>query len=224
MMRKIRLIRYTGIEMLTLAILLTAMPSVWSQDIATANISKYLGNGRWEWKIFVKAEQRVLESIDHVEYELHPTFPRPNRTVNQLGEAAYPFGLTCRGWGVFPVKITVYFKDGHRQRFKHMLEFQSPPVSYPLPITAANTATRAESGMWNWTVFLRGEQGALDQVQCVEYTLHPSFYEPVRERCERGTDERAFALTARGWGTFEIKIRIFLKDGHVQELTHQLVF
>jgi len=215
---------YCLIGTVAMTLMLLTMPSARAQNITTENISRYLGDGRWEWKIFLKADRAVLNSIDHVEYQLHPTIPRPNRTVEQLGDETYPFELTCRGWGVYPIKVTVYFKNNHRQRLKHMLEFQSPPVAYPLPITTANTAVQSEPGWWNWTVFLRGEPDALEQVQCVEYTLHPSFYEPVREVCEKGQGEQAFALSARGWGTFQIKIRVFLKDGHVQELTHQLVF
>lgn len=85
-------------------------------------------------------------------------------------------------------------------------------------------ARQEAPGRWNWTVFLRGPDSALSQVKCVEYTLHPTFPNPVREVCARGTGPQAFALAATGWGTFEIGVRVFLKNGQVQQLKHQLRF
>jgi hypothetical protein len=99
------------------------------------------------------------------------------------------------------------------------------PTVVPAPnITAGNVATRVSEQQWNWTVFIRGSEDALDQVDCVEYTLHPTFPNPQQVVCERGTGSAAFPLSASGWGTFEIRIRVFMKDGRVHELTHNLQF
>jgi len=37
---------------------------------------------------------------------------------------------------------------------------------------------------------IQGSDNALDQIQCVKYTLHPTFPNPEREVCKRGTGER----------------------------------
>jgi transcription initiation factor IIF auxiliary subunit len=53
----------------------------------------------------------------------------------------------------------------------------------------------------------------LDRIRCVEYTLHPSFPNHVRLVCTR---QNGFELTARGWGTFTVLIRLLFKDGSVR--------
>jgi transcription initiation factor IIF auxiliary subunit len=105
-----------------------------------------------------------------------------------------------------------------------MLAFQTPAVERPLKISAGNSATQVQSGWWNWTVFIEGSEDVLRSVRCVEYTLHPTFPDPVRTVCSRGTGREAFPLSSSGWGTFQIGIRVVLKDGRIQELTHHLRF
>lgn len=81
-------------------------------------------NDYWEWTIFVKAPEDVLEKIEYVEYTLHPTFPNPVRIVNQRGHGPYAFPLTTAGWGTFTVKVKVYYQDGTYQRLSHLLRFE----------------------------------------------------------------------------------------------------
>ena len=99
-----------------------------------------------------------------------------------------------------------------------------PQRSWPLPLTADNVATKVREGAWNWTIFLQGPEDALNQIRCVEYTLHPSFPEPVVTVCQKGSASRAFALSGSGWGTFEVGIRVIAHDGREQKLTHHLKF
>lgn len=91
-------------------------------------------------------------------------------------------------------------------------------------LTADNVAESIGNDKWNWTVFIKGERQNIDDVKCVEYTLHPSFSKPVRLVCEPGDPQRPFGLSATGWGTFSIGIRILMKDGTHQDLRHQLKF
>jgi len=195
-----------------------------AQEISTSNTSRYVGNGRWDWTVYIRAVPQVLNKIRCVEYKLHPTFPNPVRNVCALEDPHYPFGLKSNGWGVFEISIKVIFRNGTVRHLRHMLKFEAPPVKDSLPITPDNVANEVRAGLWRWTVFLRGPDEVLEQIQCVEYTLHPTFPDPVQEVCDRGEGPHAFVLTATGWGTFQIKIRVFVKDGHVQELTHQLEF
>lgn len=90
--------------------------------------------------------------------------------------------------------------------------------------TAGNTAQLASDNRWDWTVFIMGSEEDMDRVQCVEYTLHPSFPDPVRTVCERGKGLHAFPLSTNGWGTFRIQIRVLLKEGDPVVLSHQLKF
>lgn len=93
----------------------------------------------------------------------------------------------------------------------------------PADITTANTSRHVGDGRWDWTVSIRAAKPVLDRIQCVEYTLHPSFPNPVRRVCSRGTGTGAFPLSTTGWGTFRIRVRILFRDGTQQMLEHQLV-
>jgi transcription initiation factor IIF auxiliary subunit len=91
-------------------------------------------------------------------------------------------------------------------------------------LSAANTSRPLEKGWWEWTVYITGAPKVLKQIECVEYTLHPTFPKPVNRVCSIGDDRYPFALSATGWGTFRVGIRVFLSDGQVSELTHDLKF
>ncbi len=74
---------------------------------------------------------------------------------------------------------------------------------------------------WDWTIFIDADQDSLSRIQCVEYTLHASFPDPVRTVC---TSANRFALSSNGWGTFTVKIRVLLMDGSQRFLSHDLKF
>jgi transcription initiation factor IIF auxiliary subunit len=208
-----------------LGLAIVALPVAASaQEISVANTSRYIGERRWEWTVFLQAAPQILDGIQCVEYTLHPTFPEPVRRQCVRGDPRFPFALTTSGWGTFEISIKVLFKRGEERRLKHMLVFDAPPVDRPLAIQAANVATELRKGFWEWTIFVRAPDAVLEQIRCVEYTLHPTFPDRVREVCDRGSGRQPFALTARGWGTFEVRLRAFLKDGRVQALTHNLKF
>lgn len=93
--------------------------------ISADNVAKKskIKSDYWDWTIFVKAQEDVLEQIEYVEYKLHPTFPNPVRIVNQRGSGPYAFPLTTTGWGTFTVKVKIYYMDGTYQRLAHSLKF-----------------------------------------------------------------------------------------------------
>jgi transcription initiation factor IIF auxiliary subunit len=72
---------------------------------------------------------------------------------------------------------------------------------------------------WSWSVWLEGPKQDLDAVDMVEYTLHPTFRNPVRTVRTRGN---GFKLNTEGWGVFPIYARVCRKDGSVTSLKHQL--
>ena len=92
-------------------------------------------------------------------------------------------------------------------------------------IYTANTSTRAREDWWDWAVFIVGDDSTLKEIKCVEYTLHPSFPDPIRRVCTKGPiSGKGFFLSTSGWGTFIIEVKIMFKDGDVRELRHQLNF
>ena len=75
------------------------------------------------------------------------------------------------------------------------------------------------TGWWDWSVWLTGSETDLDQIEFVEYVLHPTFSEPMQRRTERSS---GFRLNASGWGEFLIHIHLHTRDGEVIELEHWL--
>ena len=115
-------------------------------------------------------------------------------------------------------------KDPHRKEPYGKTEpFRSKPEPQTFQISADNIASPAGNNRWNWTIFIRADEQTLGQINCVEYTLHPTFPNPVRTVCSRGQGY-PFALSSNGWGTFTIRIRVFMASGEIIPLEHYLRF
>jgi transcription initiation factor IIF auxiliary subunit len=72
---------------------------------------------------------------------------------------------------------------------------------------------------WHWAVWIEGEDETLDQIKFVEWTLHPTFPDPIRKTTNRSNK---FRLETGGWGVFPIVARVELKDGKQTKLRHHL--
>ncbi|XP_076000921.1 YEATS domain-containing protein 2 isoform X2 [Genypterus blacodes] len=93
------------------------------KTIVVGNVSKYIPPDKREendqsthkWMVYVRG-CRKEPSIDHfvkkVWFFLHPSY-KPNDLV-EVSEP--PFHLTRRGWGEFPVRIQIHFKDPRNKR------------------------------------------------------------------------------------------------------------
>ena len=81
---------------------------------------------------------------------------------------------------------------------------------YKSQITINNTASLSgKSGYYNWTVFVQADDAALNNIDHVEYLLHPTFSNPQVSSNNRSTN---FSYTSTGWGEFEIKVKIVFKN------------
>ncbi|KAM3866478.1 YEATS domain-containing protein 2 [Diretmus argenteus] len=93
------------------------------KTIVVGNVSKYIPPDKREendqsthkWMLYVRGSRRE-PSIDHfvkkVWFFLHPSY-KPNDLV-EVSEPS--FHLTRRGWGEFPVRIQIHFKDPRNKR------------------------------------------------------------------------------------------------------------
>lgn len=187
------------------------------QGLIVKNTSKYLGDRTWEWTIFVDGPDSLLDQVEYVKYTLHPTFSNPVQARDNRPEK---FSLTRIGWGTFVIPVQIVFKNGSSQLLYHQLVFEE--VQRPIGnLRPANTSQHLGEGRWRWTIYLDGNSQDLDRVKCVEYTLHPTFSNPIQLICNRSSQ---FAFTAIGWGTFVVRIKAFLIDGSIKEMRYQLVF
>ena len=104
----------------------------------------------------------------------------------------------------------------------------SPPQQQPshTPMSSNNIKNTSRfigqdvKSLWDWTIYIDTDTSTLSQIECVQYTLHPTFPNPVRKVC----DSNNFSLSTRGWGTFVVGVKILFKNGESQELSHQLIF
>ncbi len=72
---------------------------------------------------------------------------------------------------------------------------------------------------WKWAVWIEGPDEALDRIDCVEWTLHPTFPNPIRKVYDRASK---FRLETGGWGVFPIVACVQMKDGEQTKLRHHL--
>lgn len=137
------------------------------------------------------------------------------------GAASSNFSLAAEGWGTFLVNIRVTTRNNHDLNFQHQLVFTQQRTAPAVQLTAENSSKELEPNWWEWAIRIKGTPAALDRIRCVEYTLHPSFPNPVRTICTR---QNNFELKATGWGTFAIPIKVLFKDQTLLQLTHELRF
>lgn len=60
-------------------------------------------------RIYLEARDSGLDNIDHVEYELHPTFRQRIRSSNNRRGK---FEITIWTWGYFSIQARLFMKDG----------------------------------------------------------------------------------------------------------------
>ena len=97
-----------------------------------------------------------------------------------------------------------------------------------MSISLKNSSTYIEqkgaTNWWKWTAFIECEPpDSLDEIEFVEYHLHPSFPNPIRRVMEK---EGGFPMQTKGWGIFELRARVVFKDDDREPLVlkHMLEF
>jgi len=74
----------------------------------------------FEWFITIHATDDILDQIDYVQYDLHPTFVNPERIIRDRKSR---FLLRFVGWGTFEIPVHIHFKDGSTLSTSHDLQF-----------------------------------------------------------------------------------------------------
>ncbi len=220
-----------------------------STSLTFNNTAKYVGKGTYDWTVYVDADANTLAQIQSVEYTLDPSFPNPIRKVTTRKNK---FALPSNGWGEFTIYAKVFFANGKTSTYKYRLNLvkadrvssnnvpgdvaertiiqTSPPSVASVNVEAAsistgNTSKSLGNGGWEWSVFVVASDDVLSQIQYVEYTLHPTFPDPIQHVMQRGLEKgKGFTLKATGWGTFEIAVKIVFTNGKTRFLKHQLKF
>jgi transcription initiation factor IIF auxiliary subunit len=74
---------------------------------------------------------------------------------------------------------------------------------------------------YNLGLWIDGAERELDQINYVEYELHPTFKNRVRKSTNR---KNSFSITFWTWGMFDININIHMHSGQVISLIHKLKY
>lgn len=82
-----------------------------------------------------------------------------------------------------------------------------------------NDKSHLTGNQYGWNIYIEAPQRVLNNVLCVEYTLHKTFRNPIRTVCNR---QAKFELRANGWGEFNVKIKITYVNGQVEYFNHWL--
>jgi transcription initiation factor IIF auxiliary subunit len=92
------------------------------------------------------------------------------------------------------------------------VSFASPQSAQEL--TVSNTSSYIGKSRWAWTLYVEGPASVVGKIKCVQYTLHPTFPNPVRVVCQRGlNDKEPFALHGDGWGEFDVGVKVMFANG-----------
>ncbi len=84
------------------------------------------------------------------------------------------------------------------------------PVTVAQQIAINNTSSLSgRSGYYNWTVFVQADYATLNNIDHVEYLLHPTFPNPQVSSNNRNIN---FGFSSTGWGEFEIKVKVVFKN------------
>lgn len=70
---------------------------------------EYLGNDLWKWWVWLDGDDAELDTVEAVEYHLHPTFPNPVMVVKNRHTR---FRLDSGGWAPFLLNARVCLTDG----------------------------------------------------------------------------------------------------------------
>jgi WD40 repeat protein len=72
----------------------------------------------------------------------------------------------------------------------------TPSRARALTFTADNVAKSIGDNKWEWTVFIKGDHQDIAKISCVQYTLHPTFPNPVRLICHWDNSPYGSGLSA----------------------------
>src|SRR5215204_2333201 len=81
------------------------------------------------------------------------------------------------------------------------------------------TGEKYGDNFYDWCIFVDEDSTIINSIKSVEYTLHPTFPNPVRVIEDKSS---RFALYSAGWGGFALQIRITYEDGSESLTSYRL--
>lgn len=91
-----------------------------NNSLTLVNNSKFKGNKRWSWKVWLEGPDKEIENVKSVRYFLHPTFRNP---IVLIEKKENNFRLSGSGWGEFNIRAEVNTLSNEIILLNHWLTF-----------------------------------------------------------------------------------------------------
>lgn len=177
---------------------------------------------QWSWSLSVAGNAVDIADIQSVDYDLGPVW-KNTKYNGRKDDPKTNFRFKGRSFTATTFKATITFKDQSKQTLNLVQKFQSPRIDkLRLNNSSRYLGVRKGKPWWAWSVYVEGPLTKLKSIDKVEYELHRTFKNP--KRLGDPDPELGFPLHTSGYGTFEIKAVVTMKDGSTLKLTHVLSF
>lgn len=84
------------------------------------------GREHYHIGVWLEGPDEELNRVQKVDYLLHPTFRKRERTS---ADHDNNFSITFWTWGMFPIQATITFKDGSTEQRSYYLSYELPADS-----------------------------------------------------------------------------------------------
>ncbi len=188
-----------------------------SQEISIKVVPIQSSNGSIQWNISADNENINFKNIKKIVYNLDGLiFSNP---IHETENTDNNFLITVTSDKESNADAEVYYKDGSLSKINFKLALKS---SFSLKIK--NTAKLIKQGQWEWEAFIAGNHDEIMKIDHVAYQLNSGFKDPYRQINKLGNINKPFAINAKGWGVFNLKAKVYFKDGKTASLEHVLQF
>jgi transcription initiation factor IIF auxiliary subunit len=163
-------------------------------------------------KISINAPSHILSNIEYVEYYLHPTFT-PN--IVKSFSKDNNFLLTLKSYGTFDLKAKVFLKDGTVKDLELSLAEWERKIPNLIDLKQESKLIQKNPTSISTKISIDIPNRILSNIEHVEYYLHPTFNPNIVKSFNKDNN---FLLNLTSYGTFDLKAKVFLKDGTVKDL------
>jgi len=198
----------------------------WFACIFTAAISQEMSikvtplessNGSIQWNISADHENINFKNIKRIIYNLDGLlFSNP---IQETENSNNNYLISVFSSKESNADAEVYYNDGSVSKVKFKLALKSN-----VSLMIKNNAKLIKQGQWEWEAFITGNHEEIMNIDHVAYQLNSGFKDPYRQVSRIGNINKPFMINAKGWGIFNLKAKVYFKDGKTATLEHVLQF
>jgi hypothetical protein len=116
---------------------------------------------------------------------------------------------------VLTFKLTVSDSKNETDSANVNVKVMQEPKNYNVSIAQETVISQQGTNKYFTRVWLDAPENTLSEIENVTYYLHPTFNP---DKIPVYTKENKFSTTFRHWGTFDLKAKVYFKDGTVKDI------